>query len=427
MSKVLILTRNFPPYVTGGASRAWQFATNFAAIGWEPVVVAPPAIAGMAAGVNSGATPVNELHRTAPEIDAGGLDAAARLALLHGQEIPGMNLPFTGKSVRQFRDATDGKLWLKSAATTVEQLLASDPGIDLLYAQGPPLEPLRLALDVARNHSLNLMLDLAAPLDPAMPAPGASRSSAAAKAEEEILLSGVPLLTPNRFLKEYFLKKYPGRLDYNHVTIVPPSFDPSHPAFKRQESKTPGTVLRVALHLEELPKGDMKALLSGLDAWIRADGIAAGGLEIALFGGGAAEMLRRTAKKPIEKLFVIDETGGIDRELEACRNAAFFCAVLGNAPASASIVPDRLADALGMGRPLCVIAPEGEASRLVTDSGGMIAPAGNAGAIMELFRAMASAWSFGSLQGAPSWLREKHAISAVMQELTRAIASQPLR
>jgi len=427
VSKVLILTRNFPPYVTGGASRAWQFATNFAAIGWEPVVVAPPAISGMAAGVNSGANPVNELHRTAPEIDAGQLDAAARLALLNGQEIPGMNLPFTGKSVRQFRDATDGKLWLKSAATTVEQLLASDPGIDLLYAQGPPLEPLLLALDVARNHSLNLMLDLAAPLDPAMPAPGASRSSAAAKAEEEILLSGVPLLTPNRFLKEYFLKKYPGRLDYNHVTIVPPSFDPSHPAFKRLESKTPGTVLRVALHVEELPKGDMKALLSGLDAWIRADGIAAGGLEIALFGGGAAEMLRRTAKKPIEKLFGIDETGGIDRELEACRNAAFFCAVLGNAPASASVVPDRLADALGMGRPLCVIAPEGEASRLVTDAGGMTAPAGNAGAIMELFRAMASAWSFGNLQSAPDWLREKHAISAVMQELTRAIASQPLR
>jgi hypothetical protein len=426
VSKVLILTRNFPPFVTGGASRAWKFATNFAAIGWTPVVVAQPAISGMAAGVNSGANPVNELHRTAPEIDAGQLDAAARLALLHGQEIPGMNLPFTGKSGRQFRDATDGAIWQKSAATLAGQLLETDTEIDLVYAQGPPLEPLMLALDLARQHSVNIMLDITAPLDPAMPAPGASRS-AAAKAEELILLSGVPILTPNRFLKEYFLKKYQGRLDHSHVTIVPPAFDPSHPAFRRQESKTPGSVLRIALHVEKLPKGDMKALLSGLDAWIRADGIAAGGLELSLSGAGVPELLRRAAKKPIQKLFAIDETGGIDRELEACRNASFFCAALGSSAASTPIVPERLADALGMGRPLCAIAPEGEASRLVIESGGMIAPAGNTGAIMELFRSMASAWSFGNLQAAPDYLRKKHAISAVMQELTRAIASQPLR
>ncbi len=426
MRKVLILTRNFPPYVTGGASRAWQFATNFAAIGWEPVVVAPPAIAGMSAGVNSGANPVNELRRTGPDFDASGLDAASRLALLHGQEIPGMNRPFKGRKTRQFKSLNDGKLWQKSAAATVEQLLEADPEIDLLYAQGPPLEPLQLALDVARKHSLNLLLDITAPLDPAMPSSDASRS-AAAKAEKQILLSGVPLLTPNRFLKEYFLKKYPGKLGNGLITIVPPTFDPSHPAFKRQESKTPGTVLRIALYVEALPKGDMKALLSGIDAWVRADGIAAGGLEISLFGGGAAEILRRTAKKPIQKLFVIDETGGIDSELEACRSAAIFCAVLGNTPANASVVPDRLADAFGMGRPLSIVAPEGEASRLVTDSGGMWALPGDAGATMELFRAMTSACSFGNLQAAPDWLRQRHEISAVMRELTRAIASQPLR
>lgn len=427
MSKVLILTRNFPPYVTGGASRAWKFATNFAAIGWEPVVVAPPAITGMSAVVSSGANPVKELHRTAPEIDAGELDAATRCTLLHGQEVPGMNLPFPGKQVRQFKSVTDGPLWQKSAAATVEQLLEQYPEIDLVYAQGPPLEPLMIALDVARKHSLNLMLDITAPLDPAMPAPGASRSSAAAKAEELILLSGVPLLTPNRFLKEYFLKKYPGRLDYNHVTIVPPAFDPSHPAFRRRAAGASGTVLRIALLVESLPKGDLKALLSGLEAWLRADSIAAGGVELSLSGDGAPELLRRAAKKPIRQLFVLDETGGIDRELERCRNTAFFCAVLGNSAASTAIMPDRLIDALGMGLPLCAVAPEGEASRLVIESGGMSAPAGNAGAITELFRTMASGWSFGNLQAAPDWLRQKHEISAVMRELRRAIASQPLR
>ncbi|NTW54660.1 MAG: glycosyltransferase family 4 protein [Chlorobaculum sp.] len=427
MRKVLFLTRHFPPYVTGGASRAWQFASNFATIGWEPVVVAPPAITGMAAGANSGANPVSELHRTAPDLDASGLDPAARCALLHGQEVPGMKRPFKGKTTRQFRSVTDGSLWQKSAASMVEKILEQEPEIDLLYAQGPPLEPLHLALDVARRYSLNIMLDITAPLDPLMPQPGASRSSAAAKAEEQILLSGVPLLTPNRFLKEYFLKKYHGRLDHSLVTIAPPAYDPSHPVFRRQPQRGSNTVLHIALYLDKLPKGDLKALIAALDAWIRADGMVAGGVELLLLGAGVPELLRRTAKKPLQKLFAIDETGGIDRELEACRTASFFCAALGNAAANASIVPDRLIDSLGMGVPLCIVAPEGEASRLLTEAGGMIAPAGDAGAIMELFRAMASAASFGNLQAAPDWLRQKHDITTVMRELRGAIASQPLR
>ncbi len=426
MRKVLILTRNFPPYVTGSASRAWKFASNFTTIGWEPVVVAPPAIAGMAGGVKSGANPVNEVCRIAPDLDAGELDAAGRCALLHGQEVPGTTGLFKGRHAKSFKSATDGELWLKNATATVERLLEEDPEIELLYAQGPPLEPLMLAFDIARKHSLNIMLDITEPLDPSMPQPAASRSSAAAKAEEQVMLSGVPILTPNRLLKEYFLKKYHGKLDNNLVTIVPPAFDPSHPAFRRQEPNRSGTVLRIALLVADLPVADLKALVSGLEAWIQADGIIAGGIEIVLLGDGVPELLRRTAKKPVQKLFTVDETGGIDSELEECRKTAFFCAVLGNSAASASIVPDRLADALGMGLPLCVIAPDGEASRLVLDAGGMSAPVGDAKAIMELFRAMASAWSFGNLQSTPDWLREKHAIGTVMQELTRAIASQPL-
>lgn len=296
MRKVLILTRNFPPYVTGSASRVWKFASNFTTIGWEPVVVAPPAIAGMAGGVKSGANPVNEVCRIAPDLDAGELDAAGRCALLHGQEVPGTTGLFKGRQAKSFKSATDGELWLKNATATVERLLEEDQEIELLYAQGPPLEPLWLAFDIARKHSLNIMLDITEPLDPSMPRPGASRSSAAAKAEEQVMLSGVPILTPNRLLKEYFLKKYHGKLDNNLVTIVPPAFDPSHPAFRRQEPNRSGTVLRIALLVADLPVANLKALVSGLEAWIQADGIIAGGIEIVLLGDGVPELLRRTAK-----------------------------------------------------------------------------------------------------------------------------------
>lgn len=426
MRKALFLTRNFPPYVTSGASRAWKFASNLAAIGWEPVVIAPPAISAMTPDVKSGSNPVGEIYRTAPDIDASGLDVSDRNDLLHGHAVPALNQSFKLKISGLFRDLSDGAVWEKSARETVGRLLEENPGIDLLYAQGPPLEPLMLALEVARNHSFSVMLDITEPLDPSMPQPGDSASSAAAEAEEHILLSGVPLLTPTRVLKEYFLKKYHGRLDYGKVTIVPSAFDASHPVFRKQVSKIPGTVLRIALLVDAMPKADLKSFIAGLDAWIKADGIMSGAVELSILGDGVPELLRRVARKPIEKLFTIDETGGIDRELEQCRNADFFCVVQGNQALSTSIIPDRLFDALGMGLPLCAIAPEGATSRLVLEAGGVYAAAGDAGAIMELFRAMASAWSFRSLPVPPEVLRQKHTIAAAMSELKGAIASQPL-
>lgn len=425
MRKALFLTRNFPPYVTCGASRAWKFASNLSTIGWEPVVIAPPGINGVPNAVQSGANPVLAVHRTGPEIDAEGLDVADRNALLHGQEVAALNQSLKARLSGLFRENSNGATWEKNAAELIDRLLEEEPEIDLLYAQGPPLEPLRLALETARKHSLAVILDIVSPLDPAMPQPGSSSSSEAAEAEARILLSGVHLLAPTRHLKEYYLQKYHGRLDHGLMTIVSPSFDRSHPAFGRSAAEASVTVLRIALLVEELPKADLKALIAGLEAWLQG-GILAGGVEFMLLGAGASELLRRAAKKPLEKLLVFDETGGIDSELKRSRKAGFFCAVQAGTASSASTVPDRLADALGMGQALCAIAPEGATSRLVLDAGGMYAPAGDAGAITELFRAMASGWSARTLQGAPEPIREKYDISEAMRALTSVIASQPV-
>lgn len=427
MKKALILTRNFPPCVTDAASRVWKLASNLVPFGWEPVVVAPPEVSGVPAFVKSGANQVTDIYRTGPVFDAGQIDAVVRNDLLWGRAVQPRNPSFKARLSSRFRTSSDGAAWLKNAATIVEQLLGTYPDIDLLYAQGPPLEPLRLAIDVARAHSLAVVLDITEPLDPAMSRrSGTSGSSAAARAEEEILLSGLPLLTPNRTLKEYFLKKYPGQLDNGRVTIVPPVFDPLHPAFRRQEGKKMDTVLRVALFVDELKRAELKRVVSGLDMWIRTDGLVTGGVEIMLSGAGASALFRRVAKKPLEKLLLIDEVGGIDRELERCRSAGFFCAVMGSSPVNTSIVSGRIIDALGMGLPLCLIAPEGVASRLVLDAGGMWGQPGDAAGITELFRAMASAWSFGSLERPPDHLTPIYSIGAAMQALTGAIAPQPV-
>lgn len=426
MRKALILTRNFPPCVTDGASRVWKLASNLVSIGWEPVVVAPPEVRGVPAVLKSGANPVSEVYRTGPVIEPGEIDPFARNELLWGGTVQFRNPSFSERLSSLFRGVSDGEAWSNRAALLVEELLATNPDIDLLYAQGPPLEPLRLAIDVARAHSLAVVLDITEPLDPEMSRPGTSALSVSSRAEQDVVLSGLPLLTPNRTLKEYFLKKYPGRLDNERVTIVPPVFDSSHPAFRWQGTKKMDTVLRIALQVDELSRGGIKTLVSGLDAWIRADGLLTGGVEIMLSGPGASALAGRAAKKPLEKLLTLDVHGGIDAELEHCRNAGFFCAVMGVSPVHTIKVPERLIEALGMGTPVSLIAPEGVASRLVLEAGGMWGQQGDAGGIMELFRGMASAWSSGSFEKTPDYLRQAHSVGEVMQALTGAIVSQPV-
>lgn len=426
MRKALILTRDFPPLVTSGASRAWKFASNLVTIGWEPIVIAPPSIATMEATMPSGSNRIDALHRTGPDVDAAKLEPCDRCALLHGRPVEALR-PFSAKVTGLFRDNSDGAVWEKNASILVERQLAENPDIDLLYAQGPPLEPLELALETARKHSLTVVLDITSPLDPAMPAPGTTSSSTEAKAEERILLSGVPMITPTRALKEYYLKKYLGRLEYGAMSIVPHAFDATHPAFKPRGSKGPSLTMRIALLAEEVSRSELKALFSGLESWVKSDGIRSGDIELTIFGEGAPEIARRAARSPLKTLLVLDEEGGIGKQFENCRNADVFCALLGRTPANTCAIPDRMVDALGMGVPLCAIHPDGVAAKMVMEAGGVTAAAGDAGAIAGLFRSVYSAWRTDALQRPPADLVQRHAIGAVIQELTRAIAWQYLR
>ncbi len=421
MRKALILTRNFPPYLCGDASRVLKIASNLPAIGWESIVVAPPAVAGVAPLLPAAAARLLEVHRTGPDIEASKLDAGDRNDLLHGREVAALR-PLASRLAGVFGNGRDGAAWLKGAASLVGKLLAENPEIDLLYAQGPPLEPLQLALETARKHHLTVVFDITAPLDPAMPAPGAPATSAAARSEESIMLSGVPMTTTTRALKEYFLKKYIGRLDHGSITIVPPSFDSAHPAFRDASVRDDG-VMRIALLVDDLPKADLKAAVAGLEAWARTGGATAGTVELMAFGEGVGELLRLSARSTIKPLLAVPS--GMDGDqLRLCRRAGLFCALLGRTPGNACTIPDRLVDALGMGLPLCAVLPDGPAARLVAEAGGSTAPAGDAAAIAGMFGSLHAAWRSGSLRGASAELAARHSAVGVIHELTRAIAGQ---
>jgi hypothetical protein len=420
--KALFLTRHFPPFVTGGASRVWKLALNLPAFGWEPIVVAPPGIAGLEDAAKAD-LPMPAVCRTGPDIDAGGVGAPDREALLLGRELS-IRRPLPARLTSLFSENPEGAAWEKRAANEIDRLLSEHSDIEMLYAQGPPLQPLTLALEIARRRHLTVILDIIAPLDPAMPPPGTTRQSAAARAEETILLSGLPMITPTRPLKEYFLKKYQGRLSHDSMTIVPPGYDAAHPSFATTSEPPSSQVMRCFLLIGELSKRDLKAFAGGLEDFVKSDGITAANAQFALSGEGAQALSRWLSKSSIAPMIYHEPGRGLAGELDLCRKADIFCAVLGSAPSDACILPDRLVDALGMRRPLCCVAPPGAAERMVLDAGGMTAPARDAGRIAEMFRGMAGMWRARSLRGAPDKVLRRYAIGSVLHEMVGAIKPQ---
>ncbi|NTW52742.1 MAG: glycosyltransferase family 4 protein [Chlorobiaceae bacterium] len=422
MRKALFLTRQFPPFVTSGASRAWKFALNLPPFGWEPIVVAPPEIAGLEEA-RPASLPMPPVSRTGPAIDLGGLGAWEREAVLLGRGLHTLK-PLAARLSSLFSDDPEGAAWQRGAAAEVERLLSEHSDIEMLYAQGPPLQPLMLALDIARRRHLTVLLDIASPLDPAMPPPGTRGQSAAAKAEERVLLSGLPMIVPSRALKEYFLKKYQGRLSNGLMTIVPPGYDAAHPSFGASSAAPSSSIMRWVFHVGALSKRDLKAFTAGVVAFAKNEGLGPDNAQLHFMGEGAQEVFRWSAKSALAPMIAMEPGSGMLQELECCRKADIFCTVLGSAPVDAFIVPDRMIDALGMRRPLCCVAPSGVLERLVLDAGGLVAPCGEVGLMAAMMGNMAAQWRSRTLRGAPDELLRKYAVGSVLHEMVGAIKLQ---
>jgi len=89
---------------------------------------------------------------------------------------------------------------------------------------------------------------------------------------------------------------------------------------------------------------------------------------------------------------------------------------LKNMPAFAEVLPSKIFEAMGMGLPIMLAAPEGEASRLLAeDAAGLCVPAGDPAALaaachrLSIDRALRESLAANSLKAAPRHTREQQA------------------
>lgn len=387
MKKILFLSVNYPPMLTAGSARASRFVSKLPELGWAPLVVAPADVVSGDAEKSLAQTEASEytgIYRTGDIVDAEAFGPDRMAQLMQGMTAAAM----TGSPLRMISGLLPGVNlvtgWEKQAASVAAEIISRHDPVDAIYAQGPPAAPLILALELSAKHGIPVLFDIVSPVD-GMPLQGSARHDAA-KIEERVLTSGHTIMTPTRALKEYFLKKYFGKVTHDDISIVS-DFCSGSPekAGMALQNRDGGPQLLV---FPEMVQGkELKLFMQALGSFMQQAGVFRGGPSVRIIGGEQEELLKHIRKYLQDAPLSCCDRLQDKEELEAVLTCDVFCFVGGQDESARLLLPARLLDALCMRKTLLVIGPDGTASQLAVEAGGFTAPLNDAQMIIKALQA----------------------------------------
>ncbi|PWW82824.1 hypothetical protein CR164_03540 [Prosthecochloris marina] len=367
---------NFPPMMTEGSSRAFKFASSFPALGWEPIVIAYHEVS----GIEAERLPFR-VHYAGHTYSAKEMDPEQLFRLVHG--LPLKKLFFKKEGFPQSKNGIGENSWERKAATLAEQLLQEDSDIEMIYAQAPPFAPHRLALELSAKYHIPVMFDC-------------TTSFVVEKQDMGILHSGHCVAMPSRVMKEFFLRKYRGRLFHEDISIVRNGYDPEccHVMSPQEQAGVP---ILCVFHIERAEGKELKNFFSGLSAFVKSQEGAKGFFSIAFTGPGYEKVRRYLKKYRLEDFVEAGPVCSHGDELELCMRADLYCVVLGKADGYELFVPERLYDIMGMKTSLGGLLPDGLAKKVIHEAGGRTASIERVESIVDFLQDTFSLWLSGQL------------------------------
>jgi len=397
-------------------------ASRLPAYGWEPIVIAPPAFVSdedsfgtdaineETAGVNG-----ERIWRTGPPVLVEDVAACRVAAMAYGGPMQPRGV--MGKVIPS-RFSAPGlcAVWEKHAGALAEKVMNQFPDIEAVFVQGPSAPALEIALEISVRHGVPVLFDIQSPLTRRSPfAPsGSLRSGDGSGLEEKLLTSGYSIITPTRELKEYFLKKYFGRVSHDDITIIAdtPLEDADDQSLSGEGA--PDSLGRPVFLLQRLTEKEIRDFLRELAKSAGEQGGCCTG-SLVVTGLPAEHLLKKSGLEGTAEIICPSSEEGV---LTLCRNASLVLFAAGRQDGNALRVPELLVDVAGMGVPFAVSAPEGVLARFAQDAGGRSLKAGEGDALgVTLKEIIGSAESATKLAAEDIPQHEK-----VMEALVREIA-----
>jgi len=346
MRTIMMLTRNFPPMMTEGAMRAYGFARALKESGWEPLVIGPE--------VPAGGIAVPRFSFTVRYAGEAGerkeMDDLGLFRALRREPVSGFD-----RLSQRLQPEQDGRRWEKHARRIAGECMKEHGDIAALYAQAPPYDAIRLALELSRKHGLPLLPDLLWPC-------GEGRC----RKDEELLINAHHgLVVPARYAKETLLKRYLGRVGHGDISVVPGlSRCSGSGGAERVDNEGLQLLFLVGGGHPGRFEKVFTALFGGLLPLLME------GTRMMFAGTRSHEAARVAVKAGYNDAMVPPGRGTLENELGYCSRADLCCMVLTEPLPSTGYVPERFLDVISCGIPVIAALPPGYQCKDFVDAGG---------------------------------------------------------
>lgn len=420
MRRVLFVAYDFPPIATAAAQRARRLAQHLPSHGWHPVVVTPRAGASWAydPSTESDLPPGLEVHRTASV-------EPSRLRLRRPRAgAPDGRRPRMAPVLREWALVPDPQVgWAPFAARAG---LTAGRGAEVVLTTSPPASTHLVGCIITRLTRQPWVADLQDPWS--LPAfqgwRGRFRPRLEARLERAVLSRADRVVATTDWLAEHAAVRGAG----DRVRVVANGFEPG----EYPHAALPDGAFTIVHTGSFYGPRSPEPLLAAVATAVSAEPRLRSALRVCLLGSQDAENEARLEGAALRYGLggILERAGQVPRRqaLTAMRAASILALVTDGAEGGRGLVPLKVYEYLGAGRPvLALCPPEGETGRLVRAAGGVVVdPSDTCGAAAAL-RRLYERWRDGdreasfnpSLVAAHRWDRLAGRLAAVLDEAIR--------
>ena len=382
MFKVLVIAYYFPPLGLSGVQRTLKFVKYMPPHGWQPTVITTGNIAYYAHDKSL----QDELNKLDIDvIRTSSFDPNTILSKFGTVKMPGEKLRKVLNMFSQTFFIPDNKIsWSKKAFDTASEILSKET-YDVIFISAPPFSAFKISIKLKKKFDVPLVVDYRDLWYKSYFAfyPTPLHSYLHKRMEYSSLKAADKVIVTNRKIKEKLLKIYKF-LTFDDVVIIPHGFDPEDFSLIKHTPKTTDKMILTysGIFLEyNSPKYFLEAFKQL--AIERPD--IASKIELHFVGHLRKENQHLVKKLKLEEF--VKDFGYMNHD-EAVRkviSSDVLWFMIGRKRNIDAILPGKMFEYFGSGKPVIACVPEGAAKSAATEYGAsFITEPENANAIKEV-------------------------------------------
>lgn len=366
MFKVLVVAYYFPPMGLSGVQRTLKFVKYMKKYSWEPTVITTDKVAYFA----HDSSLLKELEETGVRIiRTGANDPNSLLSKLGTVKLPGEFFRKLLNRVSQTIFIPDNKIsWSKKAFKTASELLLKEH-FDVLFVTVPPFSSFKMAAELKNKFKIPLFVDYRDLWYDSYLSfyPTPFHKYLNKSMEYKALRTADKVIVTNRKIKELLIKVYKF-LTFEDLVIIPHGYDAADFALvKRRESSNRKMILTYSGIFYE--HNTPKHFFTAFSRLKNENPHIAGDIELHFVGHLGKSNLKIIKKLNLEPFIFNHGYLNHDEALEKIMCSDVLWMMLGKWKHSDTILPGKLMEYIGSGKPFIACLPEGAAKSIASSYG----------------------------------------------------------